>query len=262
MGYVTEKDYAKMAEAAADDLVQNNIPLNDSITKFMKLSELNHEQVHRLCEATNNTTFNKMFQAKGKTAADRIVEFDVANPKAILGESIKEASALIAEYDEPAEDFLLSDFRSLREPEPVRAVKVAMADLDAPLPMKREAAQRAVRKTHDYLRHEKIAAEQMYDDALYNVRTRFSRLYKDLDFPDFEKQAVAIHGEAAIAPLTAIRRQMKLPEVHYNIGTLQKQAGFVDDSAIEFKLFSEAVACAEKVAAYQLGIAKLEGLLK
>ncbi len=265
MGYVTEKDYVKMAEAAADDLMQNQVPLNDSIKKFAKLSSLNHEQVHRLCEATNNAAFNKLFQGRDKTAEDRIIEFDVASPKEVLGDSIKEAQAIVAEYDEPDESFLLSDFRSLREPEQVVRAKVAFDEIEAPPPMtprEKEAAARTVRKTYDYMKHEKIAQAQLYDDALYNMKARFSRLYQDTSFEDFEKQAVALHGASAVRPLADLRRTMKLPEVTYNIGILQKRAGFVDDSSVEFKLLSEAIASSEKMAQYDLGLEKLQGLLR
>lgn len=92
MAYIKEEDYHKLANAAAIDLVDNKVPLNESVTKLAKQFDLNQDQICRLCEAANNTTFNHLF--KNKTASDdRIVDFDIADPKAILGSQIKEASA-------------------------------------------------------------------------------------------------------------------------------------------------------------------------
>jgi ADP-ribose pyrophosphatase YjhB (NUDIX family) len=91
MAYFKEEDYLKLANAAAIDLVDNRVPLNDSITKLAQQFDLSQDQIMRLCEATNNTTFNHIF--KTKTASDdRLVEFDIADPKAVLRHQIKEAS--------------------------------------------------------------------------------------------------------------------------------------------------------------------------
>lgn len=91
MAYMTENDYLKLANAAAIDLVENKVPLNESVTKLAQQFDLNQDQIMRLCEATNNTAFNHIF--KNKTASDdRLVEFEIADPKSILGQQIKEAS--------------------------------------------------------------------------------------------------------------------------------------------------------------------------
>jgi hypothetical protein len=85
MPSLNERDFSKLASAAAKDLVDHGIPLNDSVDKIASSHDMNDEQLRRLCEATNNAAFNAMFEHKGKTgSADRIVEFDVAKPGEIL----------------------------------------------------------------------------------------------------------------------------------------------------------------------------------
>jgi len=89
MAYLNQKDISKLAEAVAADLVDNAVPLNESISKLASSMSMNQEQIHRLCEATNNTAFNKLFQKKASDE-DRIVDFDIADPKTILKGKISE----------------------------------------------------------------------------------------------------------------------------------------------------------------------------
>ncbi len=92
MAYVKEEDYQKLANAAAIDLVDNNVPLNDSISKLASQFELNQDQLNRLCEATNNVAFTHIFKKKA-SESERLVDFEIADPKKILGDQIKTASA-------------------------------------------------------------------------------------------------------------------------------------------------------------------------
>jgi AraC-like DNA-binding protein len=256
MAHITENDYKKLADAVADDLIGQKIPLNDSISKLATQMDMTHEQVRRLCEASNNATFGKMFQAKDKTASDRIVEFDVADADAVLGGAIKEAG-----YVSGADNVIaLSEYRPLVEDldeEPV--IKTASAD--EPIShARREVDARTIRKTLDHLRHEKLAAEMAYQDSILNIRNRFKRLYQDVSFDTFEKNAAAIHGERVAGPLTDLRRHLRLPEVTYDYSQLSKTAGYVDDGLIEYKLLADAVAQHTRIAQVSAGIAKLEAL--
>ena len=256
MAYIAENDYKKMAEAISDDLVQQSIPLNDSIRKLASTMDMSQEQIRRLCETSNNTTFNKMFQAKDKTASDRIIEFDVADADKVLADNIKQASSTNA-----ADDVVyLSEYRSLlEEDEAPETTKVAF-ELRPTAAPSREVDRRTVRKTLDHLRHEKIASELMYGDTLQNLKRRFARIYQDVPFEAFEKNAAALHGERAVPALTELRRSMRMPAVNYNLETLQKNAGFVDDSKLEYSLLADAVTQHEKTATITASIARLEAL--
>jgi hypothetical protein len=260
MAYVTENDYKKMAEAIADDLVNNGISLNDSVSKLASSMDMNHEQIRRLCETTNNVTFNKMFQSKDKTASDRMIEFDVADADKVLGSLIKRASWITVESQDVVS---LSEYRSLREDvAPIPLEKTASTfELRPEARANKEVDQRTLRKTLDHLRHEKIATELLHTDAVSELRSQFRRLYRDMSFETFEKNAVALYGEKAAPVLNTLRSHMRLPEVTYNCALLQKTAGYVDDSAIEFKLLAEALSSAEKLRNINAGIAKLETLV-
>lgn len=260
MAHITEKDYTKLADAIADDLITQNIPLNTSVQKLARDMGMSHEQIRRLCESTNNSTFNRMFQSKDKTASDRIIEFDVADADAVLGGSIKEAS-YTAERDNLV---YLSEYRSLsddgEDEDDDSTVKTAADEADYEPPVRHEVDVRTVKKTLDHLRHEKLAAAMAYDDTVINLRNRFKRLYQDVSFESFEKNAAAIHGDASLRPLTDLRKQLRLPEMEYDYTQLAKTAGYVDDSLFEFKLFADAVSQRERLDKITDGIARLEAL--
>jgi AraC-like DNA-binding protein len=258
MAHITETDYKKMAEAIADDLVQQKIPLNESIRKLASSMEMSQEQVRRLCESANNTTFNKMFQAKDKTASDRIVEFDVADADHVLADNIKQASADTA----PDSLVYLSEYRSLADStdDGPELTKVGFELRPESAPSK-VVDRRTLRKTLDHLRHEKIASEMIYGDTLQTLKRRFARIYQDVPFSTFEKNAAALHGERAVSTLNELRRSMRMPAMTYDFEVLQKNAGYVDDSAYEYSLLSDAVSQHDKVAQISASISKLEALV-
>jgi len=266
MTAVTDKDYQKLAEAVSEDLVQQRIPLNESITKLATKMELTDEQIARLCETTNNTTFNKMFKAKGadKTASDRLVEFDVADKQKVLGSLIKRAernvdTAKTASYLDFAD--LPDSMHEVRNPEPESTGHTKEAFVLRPEggPSK-EADIRTLRKVAAHLRQRKTAAELEYVDCMGELHTQFKRVYTP-PFSKFEKQAAALHGKTAEAHLNHLRGLLRMPEVTYNTEVLSKTAGFVDDSGPEFVLFSKLLKTASELSDLTAAIKKLEGVL-
>lgn len=257
MAHITETDYKKMAEAVSDDLIHNKVPLTDSVAKLAASMEMNQEQVHRLCEAANNTTFGKLFQSRDKTAEDRMVEFDVADADKVLKTSIKEASHVTQTSDAVA----LDEYRSLRDDSgDDHYVKVAF-ELRPESQPNIERDKRTLRKTLEHLKHEKYATEYLYSDSIEALNNQFKRLYNDLAFSTFEKAAAAIHQDAAVRPLRDLRASMRLPEVTYDFSILTKSAGYVDNSRVEYRLFADAASYATKLNELTLGISKLETLL-
>lgn len=257
MAHITENDYKKLANAVADDLLNQKIPLNNSVNKLAREMDMSHEQIRRLCEASNNATFGKMFESKGKSAEDRTVEFDVADADVVLNDAIKEAH-----YDGSGDPLVyLSEFRSLddTDDEPTE-VKVASDEEYVP-PVRAEVDRRTLRKTLDHLRHEKIAADLAYGDTMANLKNRFRRLYQDISFESFEKEAAAIHGAAVLGPLTDLRRELRLPEMEYDYAQLEKQAGYVDNDRFEHKLLADAITHKTRLNQVNDGIAKLESVL-
>lgn len=264
MAHLTDKDYGKLANAVADDLVKQGIALNEAITKLASDMGMNDEQVARLCEATNNVTFNKLFQARGqdKTASDRLIDFDVADTKKVLGSLIKKAErggAMEKEASYYEMRSLDDGMHALRDSEPAEDTfqKVAFELRPESVPS-REKDARTMQKTLDHLRHEKLAADMLYQDKLAELSKQFSRLYDVTPFKDFEKSAAVVFGQAAEPHLNALRRSRKMAEATYNVEVLTKHAGYVDDAAPELTLFAEVMAAADTASKIATAISKME----
>lgn len=216
MPILTDREYSKLAAAAAKDLVDSQIPLNDSIDKLAASYDMNDDQLARLCEASNNAAFNALFEARGKQGADdRLVEFDVASPKTILEKRI--GAAKTASARQPSS----SSFDAAWESRPLRSAlvehvveteKVASVDVLQEQRFARADA-RSVDKALEHLRHEKIAAEADALEALSDVVRHFRPMYARDGFTAFEKEAMILHGQDADALLDATRRALRMPEV-------------------------------------------------
>jgi hypothetical protein len=245
MAYVSEKDYTKLAEAVAEDFVSQNIPLNDSVHKLASQMDMNQEQIKRLCEATNNTVFNKLLRNK-QASDDKVVDFDIADSKKVLGEYVKEASWTEEAVGVAALEFsYLPDYRH-EEPAQEKTASVAFELRPESRPSK-EVDDRTLSKLLDHLNHEKIATHMLYDTTLSSLQQCFKKIYKNESFESFEKNAAALYGTSAVKCLSDLRSRMRMPEVEYNLDTLTKTAGFVDDSTDEYLLLKEAMAYQEKL---------------
>lgn len=264
MPNVSERDYTKLASAAAKDLVDHQIDLNESVDKLASNYSMNDEQLTRLCEATNNAAFNAMFEAKGKMgSADRLVEFKVASAKEILKKRVgaeKTASAKGTVFDEAWER------RELRGPVPVEATerpKLAnwKPDMDF---IERSASQqrrlavqdsRAFDKAIEHLRIEKIGAELEIEDASAAAVRCFRGLYTAPDFPAFEKEAMTIHGSDADVLLDGMRQELRLPAVRRDY-TKTASKIVLNDKTAAHKAFARAVVAQKRLADIQTTLAR------
>lgn len=226
MAQLTQRDIQKFAEAVATDLVEQQIPLNDSIRKIAEARGLNADQIGRVCEASNNLTFNKLLTAKHKTASDGLVEFDIADTKGVLGGIVKSAAVKTASAPAVA----LYELRELRMP--VEAPPIEKVAHTEPAPTKRqlEANARTVRKTLDYLRHEKLGAVMEYQDSVRVIRNEFRKIDVTKSFASLEKEAAALYGEDVYPVLTDLRSAFGMESVEYDQPAIEKQAGYVDDT--------------------------------
>jgi hypothetical protein len=97
---ITSYDIHAWAKEASEKFIQDDIPLNSSLTKIAQKHGLNQQQVNRLVERANAATYvSKMNDAAGE---EKYVDFPVA-------ESTKIASSL--DYKTPAPE-LLDDYRT------------------------------------------------------------------------------------------------------------------------------------------------------
>ena len=83
-------DIDSMAFRAAESLKEGT-SLHDSLVKLSKENSMNPEQIKRLVESTNTTTFLDQF--KEKVGNQRMVEFDVADPSKIISEALNTSTS-------------------------------------------------------------------------------------------------------------------------------------------------------------------------
>ncbi len=248
MPVLTDKDFAKFAAAAASDLVDHNVSLNDSCAKIAAAHDMNREQLQRLCEATNNAAFTAAFEAKGKQAsADRLVEFPVADAAEILSRGTvgtKTAAVQPRKYfDELEEIRPLADYRKPALPAECFS-KVASAEeitVSHRIAAKTaEADARTLNKALSTLQYEKISCGQKTAECIEALTGAFRKIYAPVPFAVFEKEAMSTHGVAADGLLDMLRRELRLPGVvrdHTKVARAQLKF-----DTVEHRYLAEAVA--------------------
>lgn len=94
---MNEEFFKDLGKSASDAFVSNATPLNESVTKLAKQHNLNADQIARVCEAANLSTYTK----KMANASDRLVEFELADKtKVAAGLSIQMPSKPIKHASE------------------------------------------------------------------------------------------------------------------------------------------------------------------
>lgn len=195
--------------------------LTSLVTKVARDNSLNPEQIRRLARAANKCAFEQKYAALKGNPDGRVVDFDVANEEAVIGQLHADAAPSrnkTASVNYPD----LPDDRAPAMPEvevfPVTPqMKVASAREDA------EAIRRNLGIDHpdrEALRMEKAAseyavreksAERRWEDTMHLVEQATRRVYWDHD--TFEKNALALHGAHILPELNALRSQRKMPEL-------------------------------------------------
>lgn len=221
---LSESVYNKLAMQAAKALVEKDVPLNETLDKLAAEHDMNVEQLKRLCEATNNVTFNEAFAARGKQGSDdRLVEFKVASAAEILSQRVsneKTASVRIVH----APDFDAAwESRPLARPEHAVEKTAHVGDPFLDVPTK-PASPLAMRAAYEHLRVEKVAEARKLADAANAVAECFRGMYDREAFHLFEKEAMTLHGALANEVLDHARHELQMPEVTRDFS---KTAGLV-----------------------------------
>lgn len=254
MPILSDREYVKLANAAAKDLVDHEIDLNDSLDKLASQYNMNDEQLARLCEATNNAAFNAVFESKGKQGSeDRLVDFKVASAKEILSRRVAaEKTAAARAPHTPA-------FDPAWESRPLRAAsavdyqeKTAMEHAPTESQLRRYAVQneQAHAKALDNLRIEKIAQEQIAQDAFETAVSIFRPMYAREKFARFEKEAMCLHGTAATPLLDGMRARLSMPEVTRQYHKVAQMI-VLDPKTPAHTAFKKALNASKKAADYQ-----------
>lgn len=245
---LTERTYTKLATLAAKALVEQSVPLNESVDKLAAEHDMNPEQLARLCEATNNTAFNELFQARAKTGSDdRLVEFPVASPKEVLARRVScekraqeqmKTAAVTPAFDAAWES------RPLTVDAPAREKRAHVSDPGDPFrdtPTK-PASPRAIEQAIQHLRIEKIAAAQQLLEAADAVAECFRPMYAREKFAEFEKDAMALHGPAAEEVLDHVRATLRMPAVTRDFSKVAGVVVIANTKTSEHRGLSAAIA--------------------
>jgi hypothetical protein len=278
MATMTEKMLEKWAEAVASDFLNASIALTDGVTKIATEENLNPEQVKRLVEAVNTTTFLQKFNgmaAPDANSQDRMVEFETAD-----------ANAVISRMLDKAKDLLTAMPEGRGQGGPGRGLGPCGADSDAdltaelpitrsdaaPLPPEKEALSEPVpepkirghivimrlRKAAEELKTAEYQARISFTEATQNLTDRFRQL-NGVSFEEFEKDAFYHYGEQAAPHLQLIRRALHKPIASYDLVDMRKHARFVDTRTLEMRRLQEMMNWTKQCKLAEAALKKVEG---
>lgn len=217
-----DQDYQRLAKAITKDHVDEKVPLSDGFQKAARDCRMNAHEATRLLQATNVTAHLELFDKMGSA---RYVEFDALEPDDELPKLFDggvETSEKVAEAWELGLELPDERWERLREGvEKVAAAEVPVEEARAtPGPYDGERGWNALRlaeKTAEEVAYRLRVAYLDYEEELEKLATLFRRV-DAMDYPEFEKDAVALYPDAE--PVIAKLREMtrRAPE------PLEKQA--------------------------------------
>lgn len=218
-------DYEMLADHAVTKLVNDEVPLNESIVKIAAKNDMNPEQIKRVVEMVNTKAFLKMFQnPKNK---EKNIEFDIADPKEVLGKthggSVTITKVTISKGD--SSDSPMGFGHTLKEI--MQGTKTASED---PSPLfedsgstspNRKVVIMRLRKVASNLRDDIMDKEAEYIDGIEGLTDTFRKMYAP-DFGEFEKEATLALGAGVSPILNTLRSEIKWTK---DPETIEKVAG-------------------------------------
>ena len=97
---VEPKELEKLGENISKDYVQKHISLNDGLKKVASGYGLNKQQLRRVAESANVSTYLSLI----KTAEDKYLKFDLANAELAHEDIVKEGK-----HEQPVYDYTLDN---------------------------------------------------------------------------------------------------------------------------------------------------------
>ena len=243
------EDYEKLAKHVVNDFIDNETPLGEGVLKVAAEMDLSPEHIRNLVQLSNKMAHLRLFEKK---ADDKIVEFEPADPKAVLRMAFEKMST---ENEKTAEDLgydhasdFHGDFADLTKETVKEAAEESAPVLDEKLehPHKADLSLLALRKVAEDLDSRRLQAEFGYLEELDKLAAEFAKLYGP-DYVLFEKDALATYGEITVPTLNDIRDRLRMDPLN---GEIQKTAHLVDTDTEEMsslqkllKFASEAAQC-------------------
>jgi hypothetical protein len=247
---VNRRDYEKLAECVVGNL-SDGVPMEDSILEIAGNHSLNPEQIRRLVELSNTGAFLKLFgDTKGD---DRMVDFDVADPRSVLKKFMAAApegkmkSITISISQGPDEDFFTDVKDELRVDEDAHEGprKEASAP-DSPLTRKLGHFERL--RVIDSLNDKLASAFYAIDDLAADVGGRFSGMYSRGKLAAFEADILATQGESALPALLAVRSKVGSNDESFEDAKLAARNRIVSESN---NAFNKIASCTTAIQEYQ-----------
>jgi len=216
-------DIESMSFRAAEQF-REGTPLHESIVKIAKDNQMNPEQIKRLVEASNTTTFLNEF--KSKDGNQRMVEFDVANPDKVIDEAL--ASGSSASDKAPSISITISV-------DPNAGLHDTIDDENMPMPELEPSTEKAAsysegfflqstEKTASLNSHTKYQIKESLltkiadcnyqaEDIADEIALSYRGIYTQEKHASFETDAFSMYGNEAIPGLQLVRNRLGLSKI-------------------------------------------------
>lgn len=261
MAHMTEEMLTEWSKTAAVALVEEGVPLLDSLAKIAEDRMLNPEQVRRLVEGANTATFLMKFNSVDEGNDDRLVSFETADPEAVIGRLMDGAKdyccAKTASADDPA-DFSapLDVSRPGAKREEVKEAAYTPLVERTTRPKKHVVLRRLI-KTARELEISVAQARQKQQDDFAKLAGQFRRM-NGPSHDVFEKDAFYLHGTAAVPHLALLRKALRKETAVYDAELNAKVARVVDAQTPEHEALKGLMNTSETITLGQKAIEKLQ----
>jgi len=213
------KEASNIVQIWAAGKEHNGASLTELVKSAAEKNALNPEQINRLAATTNIRAFDSEFKKLGQQGApDRVVDFDIADAKSVIASLYKKAGV---EKTASREDYspLPDEMAALRPtPDPFGdtskyQTKIAADALERYLGREKPLSEQWVdyQKTVETLRMKTAGAEIRWNSTYAQLQREVRRL--DWKQNEFEKNALALHGESVLPELNALRKEQGLSKI-------------------------------------------------
>lgn len=214
-------DIENMSFRAAEQFSEGT-PLHDSVVKLARDNQMNPEQIRRLVEASNTTTFLNEF--KTKTGNQRMVEFDVANPDKVIDEALSSDSG---EGKAPGISITISI-------DPNAGLHDSISDENSPLPELEPSSDKVASYLGSFFSPQEedlsLSSYQKYqakeslltkiadcnyraEDIADEIACSYRGIYTLEKHASFELDAYSLHGNKAAPALQMVRNRLRMPKI-------------------------------------------------
>jgi uncharacterized protein YqfB (UPF0267 family) len=260
-----EAEFVQRAGRIAHDHAVAKTSLNDLSEKMARDENLQPDEIRTLVRLANVATFQELFKGRdASNGGDKMIEFEAGDPEAVIHRIVESANQapqsanitndkLASAWDAP--DLMRETRFGHAFDAPVQE-KTATVVEDSPRPMRHDLAVLALRKLAEEFQVEQYSAGQRWEAQLNKLAAEFRKApgYGPV-FLDFEKDAYADHGMAALPEITGLRDTLKLASVNpdpVKVAALQER--HVTDETPSLRMLKEAMAIRDDYEKFTAGL--------